>query len=41
MGDVANNVAFQMTSLFLMIRMTGITGVSEGIAGAIYDVTTL
>lgn len=41
MGDVANSVAFQMISLFLMICMTGITGVSAGIAGAIYDVTTV
>ena len=35
MGDVANNVAFQMTSLFLMVYMTDIAGVSAGIAGAI------
>ena len=39
MGDVANNVAFQMTSLFLMVYMTDIAGVSAGIAGAIYGVT--
>lgn len=39
MGDVANNVAFQMTSLYLMVYMTGIAGVSAGIAGAIYGVT--
>lgn len=39
MGDVANNVAFQMTSLFLMVYMTDIAGVSAGIAGVIYGVT--
>ncbi|MCZ4325199.1 MFS transporter [Brachybacterium paraconglomeratum] len=39
MGDVADNVAFQMTSLYLMVYMTGIAGVSAGIAGAIYGVT--
>lgn len=41
MGDVANNVAFQMTSLFLMVYMTDIAGVSAGIAGAIYGVTKI
>lgn len=39
MGDVANNVAFQMTSLFLMVYMTDIAGVSAGVAGVIYGVT--
>lgn len=39
MGDVANNVAFQMTSLFLMVYMTDIAGVSAAIAGVIYGVT--
>lgn len=41
MGDVANNVAFQMTSLFLMVYMTDIAGVSAGVAGAIYGVTKI
>ena len=39
MGDAANNVAFQMTSLFLMVYMTDIAGLSAGVAGAIYGIT--
>ncbi|WP_422115490.1 cytidylate kinase family protein [Brachybacterium sp. UNK5269] len=39
MGDAANNVAFQMTSLFLMVYMTDIAGVPAAIAGVIYGVT--
>ncbi|GAA1483740.1 cytidylate kinase family protein [Brachybacterium fresconis] len=39
MGDAANNVAFQMTSLFLMVYMTDIAGVPAAIAGTIYGVT--
>ena len=39
MGDVANNVSFQMTSLFLMAYMTDIAGVPAAVAGTIYGVT--
>ena len=39
MGDVANNVSFQMTSLFLMAYMTDIAGLSAAVAGTIYGVT--
>jgi glucuronide carrier protein len=41
MGDVANNVSFQMTSLFLMAYMTDIAGVPAAIAGTIYGVTKI
>lgn len=40
-GDVANNVAFMMTSLFLMAYMTEIAGVSAAAAGVIYGVTKI
>ncbi|MGJ6979339.1 glycoside-pentoside-hexuronide (GPH):cation symporter [Aestuariimicrobium soli] len=39
LGDVANNLSFQMTSMFLMIYMTDIVGIQAGIAGAIYAIT--
>ena len=39
LGDVANNVSFQMTSLFLMAYMTDIAGLSAAVAGTIYGVT--
>ncbi len=39
LGDVANNVAFMMTSLFLMAYMTDIAGIPAAIAGTIYGVT--
>ncbi|QGU08134.1 Glucuronide carrier protein [Corynebacterium occultum] len=39
LGDVANNLTFMMTSMFLMIYMTEIAGLSAGIAGVIYGVT--
>jgi glucuronide carrier protein len=39
LGDVANNVSFQMTSLFLMAYMTDIAGVPAALAGTIYGVT--
>jgi glucuronide carrier protein len=39
LGDVANNVSFQMTSLFLMAYMTDIAGLSAAVAGVIYGVT--
>src|SRR3954453_6463754 len=39
LGDIANNVSFQMTSLFLMAYMTDIAGVSAAIAGTIYGIT--
>ncbi len=41
LGDVANNVAFMMTSMFLMVYMTDIAGLSAGIAGVIYGVTKI
>lgn len=41
LGDVANNLAFMMTSLFLMAYMTDIAGVSAGTAGAIYGLTKI
>ena len=39
LGDVANNLSFQMTSMFLMVYMTEIAGVSAAMAGTIYGVT--
>jgi glucuronide carrier protein len=39
LGDVANNVSFQMTSLFLMAYMTDIAGLPAAVAGTIYGVT--
>ncbi|SQG64234.1 glucuronide carrier protein [Corynebacterium renale] len=39
LGDVANNLTFMMTSMFLMVFMTDIAGVGAGIAGTIYGVT--
>ena len=41
LGDVANNVAFMMTSMFLMAYMTDIAGVSAAMAGTIYMVTKI
>lgn len=41
LGDVANNLSFMMTSMFLMIYMTDIVGIEAGIAGAIYGVTKI
>ncbi|WP_228266687.1 cytidylate kinase family protein [Ornithinimicrobium ciconiae] len=41
MGDVANNLTFMMTSMFLMVYMTDIAGVSAGVAGTIYGVTKI
>ncbi|CCH88475.1 glucuronide transporter:cation symporter [Modestobacter italicus] len=41
LGDVANNVSFMMTSLFLMAYMTDIAGVPAAIAGIIYGVTKI
>lgn len=40
-GDVANNLTFQMTSMFLMVYMTDIAGVAAGTAGLIYGVTKI
>lgn len=40
-GDVANNVAFMMTSLFLMAYLTEIAGLSAAMAGTIYGVTKI
>ncbi len=39
LGDVANNLTFMMTSMFLMVYMTEIAGLSAGVAGLIYGVT--
>ncbi|GAB3820880.1 hypothetical protein GCM10028820_27880 [Tessaracoccus terricola] len=41
LGDVANNLTFMMTSMFLMVYMTDIAGVSTGVAGTIYGVTKI
>lgn len=41
LGDVANNLSFQMTSMFLMVYMTDIAGLSAGVAGTIYAVTKI
>lgn len=38
-GDVANNLSFQMTSMFLMVYMTDIVGIPAAVAGTIYAVT--
>lgn len=35
LGDVANNLTFLMTSMFLMVYMTDIAGLSAGVAGTI------
>lgn len=39
LGDVANNTTFLMTSMFFMVYMTEIVGISAAIAGTIYGVT--
>ena len=41
LGDVANNVSFMMTSMFLMAYMTDIAGVPAAMAGTIYGVTKI
>ncbi len=41
LGDVANNLSFLMTSMFLMVYMTEIAGVSAAVAGTIYGVTKI
>lgn len=41
LGDVANNLSFMMTSMFLMVYMTDIAGLSAGVAGTIYGVTKI
>lgn len=40
-GDIANNLSFMMTSMFLMVYMTDIVGLSAGVAGAIYGITKI
>ena len=39
LGDVANNLSFMMTSMFLMVFMTEIAGLTAAAAGMIYGVT--
>ncbi|WP_425307340.1 glycoside-pentoside-hexuronide (GPH):cation symporter [Ammonicoccus fulvus] len=41
LGDVANNLSFMMTSLFLMAYMTDIAGLTGAMAGTIYGVTKI
>lgn len=41
LGDVANNLTFMMTSMFLMVYMTEIAGLSAGLAGMIYGLTKI
>lgn len=41
LGDIANNMTFMMTSMFLMVYMTDIAGLSAGVAGAIYGITKI
>lgn len=41
LGDVANNLSFMMTSMFLMVYMTEIAGISATVAGTIYAVTKI
>lgn len=41
LGDIANNLTFMMTSMFLMVYMTDIAGLSAGVAGTIYGVTKI
>ena len=40
-GDVANNLSFQMTSMFLLMYMTNVAGISAAMAGTIYGVTKI
>ncbi|WP_236684706.1 cytidylate kinase family protein [Corynebacterium uterequi] len=40
-GDIANNLSFMMTSMFLIVYMTDIVGLSAGAAGAIYGITKI
>ncbi|WP_295626500.1 cytidylate kinase family protein [uncultured Corynebacterium sp.] len=39
LGDAANNLTFMMTSMFLMVFMTEIAGLTAAAAGLIYGVT--
>lgn len=39
LGDVANNLTFMMTSMFLTVYMTDIAGIPAAVAGTIYGVT--
>lgn len=41
LGDVANNLMFSMTSMFIMVYMTEIVGISAAVAGTIYGVTKI
>lgn len=41
LGDVANNLSFMMTSMFLMMYMTDIVGVPAAWAGALYGITKI
>ncbi|MFZ2261784.1 MAG: glycoside-pentoside-hexuronide (GPH):cation symporter, partial [Luteococcus japonicus] len=41
LGDVANNISFGLTSMFLMVYMTDIAGVPAAVGGTIYGVTKI
>ncbi|TNL95661.1 MFS transporter [Corynebacterium tapiri] len=41
LGDVANNLTFMMTSMFLTVYMTEIVGLSAGVAGLVYGLTKI
>ena len=40
-GDVANNLSFQMTSMFLLMYMTNVAGISAAMAETIYNFSHL
>ncbi|WP_211439317.1 cytidylate kinase family protein [Corynebacterium glutamicum] len=40
-GDIANNLMFSMTSMFIMVYMTDIVGISAAVAGTIYGMTKI
>ena len=41
LGDAANNLCFLATSMFFMVYMTEIAGITAGMAGAIYGLTKI
>lgn len=40
-GDIANNLMFSMTSMFIMVYMTDIVGISAAVVGTIYGMTKI